>query len=85
MPNDNERAEREAELESLKRIAENLGEEWDTVQIFVTRYDSGGAGGTIHMSHGVGNWMARKGQIDSWVTYQDAILCEEATAESEQE
>lgn len=63
------------DIEKLQRAVENLGEHFDTVQIFVTRYepDSEG-GGTVNVNWGCGNWFARKGQIDNWVTKENERL-----------
>jgi hypothetical protein len=51
-----------------KVIAHHLSalmEHFDTVQIFVTRHESGT---TVHLDGGRGNWFARHGQIMEWVS-----------------
>ena len=54
----------------LKRAAAVLAEHFDTVQIFCTR--ELGADGTASVKWGVGNWFARKGQVDEWVLTEEA-------------
>lgn len=57
----------------ITRAAEQLGEHFDTVQIFVTRHESGEKGGTLHNQSGVGNWYARYGQVREWVDQQEEV------------
>lgn len=59
------------DVERLDRIVDALGEHYDTVQIFVTRHESGEKGGTVHTARGGGNYFARLGQIRNWLIYQD--------------
>lgn len=54
------------ETELLDRHCAQLGEHFDTVQIFVTRYDS--EIGTRNVVFGAGNWFARYGQVVDWQT-----------------
>ncbi len=53
-----------------------LGEHFDTVQIFTTRYE-GSETGTTACQMGVGNWFARQGQIQTWLTKNDEDAREE--------
>lgn len=53
------------------KALEELGEHFDTVQIFATRHESGEEGGTINMAYGAGNWFARYGQIREWLIKAD--------------
>jgi hypothetical protein len=46
-----------------------LSEHYDTVQIFVTRYDSQ-SGETMNLESGTGNWFARRGQVDDWLDWE---------------
>ena len=67
-------SESDAELKLLQDACEKLGEHFETVHIFVTRIkddDSPEDRGTINANWGSGNWFARYGQIQSWVTKQD--------------
>lgn len=59
------------DLAIVKRFAEALGEHFDTVQIFVTRHESGTYGGTLNINYGVGNWPARYGQVSHWMLKQN--------------
>jgi hypothetical protein len=51
----------------VREAAEALGEHFDAVIIFATRYESELASGTIRVSHGTGNWYARYGQVREWI------------------
>ncbi len=55
------------ELALLEKHAQDLGEHFDSVQIFATRHDAS-EGGTINLSYGSGNWFARYGQVADWIT-----------------
>ena len=66
--------ENNQENQDLKRVreaCEALGEHFDTVQIFTTRHESGEFGGTVNVRYGVGNWFARKGQIEDGRVKED--------------
>jgi hypothetical protein len=55
----------------LRKAAHDLGEHFDTIQIFVTTHQPAELGGTMHGSLGVGNWYARYGQIREWLIRTD--------------
>jgi hypothetical protein len=59
------------DLATVRNFAEALGEHFDSVQIFATRHESGTHGGTINISYGLGNWMARYGHVAAWKIKQD--------------
>jgi hypothetical protein len=61
----------EAQQATLKKAIHELGEQFDTVQIFVTVHQPAECGGTLHASSGVGNWYARVGQVNEWLTIQN--------------
>lgn len=65
---ENERKAREnqADIELCRRAAEQLGEHFDSVQIFVTRHTPE-QGGTRHVAWGSGNWFTRFGQVGNWL------------------
>jgi hypothetical protein len=46
-----------------------LGEYFDTVQIFVTKYE--GDEGTVSLQRGKGNYYARTGQIRGWLAREE--------------
>lgn len=51
----------------MNQVMALLGEHYDSVQVFVTRHDQGGAGGTVNIAVGSGNWFARLGQVYEWI------------------
>lgn len=51
----------------LKKAVSDLSEWFDTVQIFVTRYEGGDDGGTLNLGAGDGNYFARRGQVEEWL------------------
>lgn len=62
------------QTEDRARVHEHLNalsEHFDSVQIFVTRHESGRLDGTIRCELGAGNWFARYGQVKDWVTYTE--------------
>lgn len=66
-------AEEEADVERIKKAATDLGEYFDTVQIFATRHQSETEDdtGTVNLNYGVGNWFARLGFVKDWLIRQD--------------
>lgn len=70
--------------ELLRRAAEPLGEHFDTVHIFATRHDPAVRGGTVVTSYGLGNYLARLGQIELWLERQKEIERMEARAAMEE-
>lgn len=71
----NAQDEEDEDLKRLQQHCDQLSEHFDTVQIFVTRYDS--KEGTINAQWGSGNWFARKGQVDKWATKENERICRE--------
>lgn len=65
------------DFERVRRAAEALSEHFDSVQIFCTRHDTGGEGGTINVKFGVGNYYARLGHIREWLIKEDEATREE--------
>jgi hypothetical protein len=63
------------EISMVKKHASELGEHFDTVQIFCTRHESGTEDGTVTIKMGTGNWFARYGQVVEWVKKQDERSC----------
>lgn len=66
-------SENKAEDEDIKRlrkVCNELGDFFDTVQIFVTRHESS-EGGTVNAKFGVGNYFARYGQVRQWLMKED--------------
>ncbi len=57
----------EQHLSPLKKAIHDLGEHFESVQIFVSTHQPAEVGGTVHASAGVGNWYSRYGQIREWI------------------
>lgn len=56
--------DRETEMKMVEKAANELSEHFDSVQIFVSRYDS--EDGTVNITNGIGNWYARYGHVKEW-------------------
>lgn len=65
--------EEQREVDLLKNATLNLGEHFETVQIFVTRHQSETEDdtGTVNLNYGIGNWFVRIGFVKDWVIRQD--------------
>lgn len=61
---------KEQDLAMLDKAIETLGEHFDSVQLFVSRYEDGDTG-TVSVQKGIGNWFSRYGQVKAWVTRCD--------------
>ena len=72
-----------AESDQVNKLVAELGEHYDTVQVFVTRHESGEQRGTVHAEAGLGNWYARYGQIKEWVVRQESRAGCEAVKEED--
>lgn len=73
----------QCDLKIVEKHVEALGEHFDTVLVFCTRHDSGGAGGTVNVHVGSGNWFARLGQVREWLIKMDADVKWERKPENE--
>ncbi len=63
----------------IEKAVEQLGEHFDSVQVFVTKFEpNGGEQATIELFSGSGNWLTRYGQVKDWVLRREAIMAEEA-------
>ena len=62
----------------LESATRSLGEHFDTVQIFVSRYDSSHNSDTINFTSGTGPWNQRHGQVREWVIRHDEMVREKA-------
>lgn len=65
----NSEDEQDLDVQRLKKMCEELGEHFDCVQIFASRFDA--EEGTTSVNWGAGNWHARRGQVDGWLTKED--------------
>ena len=57
-----------ADVDRVKKAAQDLAEHFDSVHIFATRAEDDS---TVTVSWGCGNWFARYGQIRTWLIYKD--------------
>lgn len=69
-------SDKDEDLQRVKQACETLGEFFDTVQIFATRFQPGEdddpSAGTVNLNWGSGNYFARSGQVREWIVKQDA-------------
>lgn len=73
-------SERERLKADLLKTAEQLGEHWDCVQIFVSLQKPGDTHCT-RLAVGCGNFYARYGQAAEWLQYQQAYVAAKAHAD----
>lgn len=62
--------EQSDEWKMVEKAAEELSEHFDSVQIFCTRHE-GAKGTTEHIMLGKGNWFARMGSVQEFITRND--------------
>jgi len=67
-----ESEQQRADMERVRKVLTELGEHFDSVQIFCTRHESGELDGTVYLHLGTGNWFARYGQVREWCVKMDA-------------
>lgn len=71
------------DVEIIRKAVDQLGEHFDSVQIFCTRHE--GAEGTGRYAIGGGNWFARYGQIVYWLHQQQEDARQEAREDREED
>jgi hypothetical protein len=59
------------DLNRLKKATADLGEHFDCVHIFASRYLPEEEGKTMSCSYGTGHWFARYGHIREWLIQAD--------------
>lgn len=59
------------DLAVVRQHVATLAEHFDTVQIFCTRHDQAGEGGTVNVNWGAGNFFARYGHVRMWVDAEE--------------
>jgi len=64
----------EIENERVEKAVRDLGEYYDSVQIFVSRHESAIADGTIMLERGGGNVLTRIGHVRQWLIQQDEYV-----------
>jgi hypothetical protein len=75
---------RDEDLQRVQRHVDQLGEHFDTVQIFCTRHMPAELDGTVCVNRGAGNWQARFGQVNEWVIYETERIRECARTKSDE-
>lgn len=60
-----------ADVEIVRKHLDALGEYFDSVQIFATRYEAEIENGTVAVNMGIGNWYARVGHVKQWILKED--------------
>ena len=63
------------DLTIVDQAIRTLSEHFDAVQVFATRYE-GGKKTTIRVVQGEGNYWARKGMVEGWITEQDTLAAD---------
>ncbi len=72
-------SEQDQDQQIVAKAVDQLGEHFDSVQVFVTRYEpNGGDQTSTQLNCGSGNWLTRYGHIKDWLLRQEAIAAEEA-------
>lgn len=61
----------DADLALVKRHVEELGEHFDAIQIFASRYEPALEDGTVNVQMGTGNWFARYGHVRDWLIKEE--------------
>lgn len=74
---------RDEAIELVQKHIAQLSEHFDSVQIFVTRHD-GESGSTLGVNLGEGNWYARRGHVEDWLTAIDNVTASEAIEDREE-
>lgn len=64
----------------IDRLTDRLGEHWDAVQILVSRGAEGG--GTERYFVGSGNWYARQGMAQKFITMDEAEFAADSIAKA---
>jgi len=63
--------EEDKQQEMLNEHARQLGEHFDSVQIFASRHESGIHGATLNFAAGEGNFYAAVGQVRLWLVMRE--------------
>lgn len=64
------------DLQRVDKALNDLGEFFDSVQIFCTRKESS-AGGTVSINKGCGDYFARYGKVKEWLVKEEEVFREE--------
>lgn len=66
MTEEESKQQEEADMKIVQAAVSGLGEHFDTVQVFVSRFEHEDRG-TMNVAYGAGNWYARYGQVVQWI------------------
>lgn len=64
-------AQQKADTAIMQHAIDRMSEHFDSVQVFVSRYEPNQEGGTMSLHLGQGNWFARFGQVKEWVVKRE--------------
>lgn len=59
--------QKERDEKAVQECIDKLSGQFDTVHIFVSRYEGGTDGGTVNFQQGTGDWFSRYGIVRSWL------------------
>ena len=62
--------QKDHDLSIVRKACGELMMHFDSVQVFVTRYEPSNDHGTVNVHCGRGNWFARFGQVQHWMDRQ---------------
>ncbi len=68
---DSNSKQRDSDMAFVQQHVDQLMEQFDSVQVFVTRHMPGEMDGTVSINLGAGNWFTRRGQTREWVIVED--------------
>jgi hypothetical protein len=74
------------DVQRVQDTLDLLSEHFDSVQIFVTRFDTSaesddGEEGTISVARGTGNWFSRFGVVRDWIVKSEEKMREDVRDE----
>lgn len=78
-------AKDDSEVELVRKAVQQLGDHFETVQVFVSRHDPAILEGTRTINLGAGNWFTRYGQIKDWIIKTDEGIRMDAQKWTEEE
>lgn len=73
--------DKELDEKRLDDAVKTLSEHWDTVHVFVSRFEGGDDAGTHHAFRSYGSFYARYGQIRHWLLAEDEATREKARSQ----
>jgi uncharacterized Zn finger protein len=74
---------RETDLAIVDKAIQLLGEHFDSVQVFTSRYEPTLEDGTVSVRKGNGDWYSRFGQVKEWVIKEEERMRQQVRGEVE--